>query len=60
MRELFPVRILAGGSCEMRESPAECARVGNYVLVLFDADRLETTTTIYNVTDIILNVNLTM
>ena len=35
MREIcgsfFPVRILAGGSCEMRESPAECVRVGNYV-----------------------------
>ena len=34
MREIcgsfFPVRILAGGSCEMRESPAECVRVGNY------------------------------
>ena len=34
MREIcgrfFPVRILAGGSCEMRESPAECGRVGNY------------------------------
>ena len=26
----FPVRILAGGSCKMRESPAECVRVGNY------------------------------
>ena len=25
------MRILAGGSCEMRESPAECVRVGNYV-----------------------------
>ena len=24
------MRILAGGSCEMRESPAECVRVGNY------------------------------
>ena len=36
MREIwgsiFPVRILAGGSCEMRESPAECVRVGNYVI----------------------------
>ena len=35
MREIcgrfFPVRILAGGSCEMHESPAECVRVGNYV-----------------------------
>ena len=34
MREMcgsfFPVQILAGGSCEMRESPAECVRVGNY------------------------------
>ena len=39
MREIcgsfFPVRILAGGSCEMRESPAECVRVGNYVSKLF-------------------------
>ena len=26
------MRILAGGSCEMRESPAECVRVGNYGL----------------------------
>ena len=36
MREIcgsfFPVRSLAGGSCEMRESPAECGRVGNYEL----------------------------
>ena len=36
MREIcgsfFQVRILAGGSCEMRESPAECVRVGNYAL----------------------------
>ena len=29
----FPVRILAGGSCEMRESPAEGVRVGNYGLI---------------------------
>ena len=38
MREIcgsfFPVRILAGGSCEMRESPAECVRVGNYAFSL--------------------------
>ena len=34
MREIygsfFPMRILTGGSCEMRESPAECVRVGDY------------------------------
>ena len=29
----FPVRILAGGSCEMRESRAECVKVGNYVFI---------------------------
>ena len=38
MREIcgsfFPVRILAGGSCELRESPAECGRIGNYVTSL--------------------------
>ena len=28
------MRILAGGSCEMRESPAECVRVGNYDVLL--------------------------
>ena len=28
------MRILAGGSCEMRESPAECVRVGNYVVIM--------------------------
>ena len=27
------MRILAGGSCEMRESPAKCVRVGNYVIL---------------------------
>ena len=39
MREIcwsfFPVRILAGGSCEMRESLAECVRVGNYASAFF-------------------------
>ena len=36
MREIcesfIPVRILAGGSCEMRESSAESVRVGNYAI----------------------------
>ena len=33
----FPVRILAGGSCEMRESHAECVRVGNYVRIPYSS-----------------------
>ena len=46
MREIcgsfFPVRILAGGSCEMRESTAECVRVGNYAAVFAESNSCAT------------------